>query len=147
MNRQVYVIFGSLVIIILAIIGIFILANRSSSNNYTGGSLQLEAGYLVLRGYETPSNDRSKIPLGQFLSTGKQVDIRTSLQAVLYKNEVQEEYTGTVVPGSVNVNYLTNIIEFKAKIEKPEVTYTVRYNTISEELTILDENNQVINAS
>lgn len=141
MNKRAAIIAGVFGVIVLIIIGSF-LFRRNDPNLYTGGSGQAEVGTLILTGYDTPSNDSAKVPIGEFLSSDQQVAIRKRLEGLLYKKQPEEEYRGKIAPGSVAVNYTTNVIQFKVEVQKPSLTYTVNYNPVNDEMSVLDENNQ-----
>lgn len=143
MKRKTIIIASALIFSIL-IISLFVLANRPTDPEYTGGSGTPEKGSLILRGYEVKSNDKSKISLGTFFSTTQQKNIRSFLAVQLFNKKPQPEYIGNVIPGSVDVDYQKSIVQFKVKIEDPETTYTVRYNTINDDMSVTGEDGKTI---
>lgn len=143
-NRGVIAVIIAGVIIIA--LGWLLLRSRSIPDDLqTGGSGIPEFGYLVIQGYESPSNDDLKIPLGKFLSSDKQVIIRKNLEGLLYEKSPEQEYRGVILPESVDVNYETNVISFKVEVKKPAVIYVVKYNTFTGDLKVFDQNNQPLN--
>ena len=146
MNKQVIIAIGAFMLLIVTAISIFLLVNRDTPSEFTGGSGQPEAGTLILTGYETPSNDSSKIPLGTFLNSDQQLKVRSTLETLLHQEGPQPEYEGTIIPESVKVDYTTNIIQFKVQIYKPKVIYIVNYNTLNDEITIQDESGQTLDS-
>jgi hypothetical protein len=140
MNTKKYIAIAAVLIsIIVVLILFFNLYHKETDPIFTGGSGVSKPGYLVLTGYEEPSNDSSKIPLGKFLNTDQQAKIRSFLGALLFEKKPLSEYKGVIEPGSVNVDYKTSAINFKAKIEAPKITYTVNYNTVTDNMTVTNE--------
>jgi len=141
MNRK-YIIIAAVILLIIVSILAVIYKNMSKYPANTGGSGVSQPGTLILKGYEVESNDNSKIRLGTFFSSTQQKNISLFLGALLFEKEPLASYSGTVQPGSVDVNYQTSVITFKVKIKKPDTLYTVTYNTLNDDMNVFDEKNQ-----
>lgn len=139
MKIKTSIIASLIIIAILGAVSIFVLLNRTTDPEFTGGSGEPEKGYLVLRGYETKSNSNNKMSLGVYFTTTQQRAIRSFLEVQLFKIKQNKEYFGDVIPGSVDVNYRTNVVQFKVQIEDPEIIYTVQYNPVTDDMTVIDE--------
>ena len=134
-----------IVILVLIAILIFIYRPKSADPIFTGGSGIPLTGQLVLYGYETPTtNSKTRTPIGNYLSTPQQTQIRFFLEALLYNKKPLQEYKGTIVPGSVSMDYGTNVIAFKVKIEDPATIYTVRYTVTGTEIHVFGEDGKEI---
>lgn len=142
MKKQ-YIIIACLVGLILLVIGVTILS-RSPREVSTGGSGQLPAGSLVLTGYDELSNDNPGIPLGNFLAVYQQLNIRTYVEGILFEDNPQREYRGAIVPGSIDVDYITNDIKFIIEVENPSTSYAISINTVSDDMSVIDENGKII---
>lgn len=141
MNRRIVIVVGGFFLLVILVFSIFFLTNKSSgeATGSTGGSGQLPVGSLVLYGYETSANTGSKLPVGRFLSVDQQSMIESKLEEILFEEDPKREYRGEIVPGTVNVDYQTNVITFDIKIEEPSSTYTINFNTVTDEISILNE--------
>lgn len=136
-NRRIAMIV--IFILAVAVVAVSIVRIRSlSPNEATGGSGQLPVGYLILRGYDTPSNNTSRIPIGHFLTSAQQTKIRTSLENILFKTDSKKDYTGKIIPNTVNIDHGASVVSFEVEIEDPKSTYKITYNTVSNELHIFD---------
>lgn len=123
-------------------IGTVFFLQRPRPQPSTGGSGVADPGYVILTGYETRSNDTSKIKLGSFLSSDQQTKIRLFMSAVLFEKNPKTVYEGVIAPGSFTVDYQTSVLTFKIDIKDPKSTYTVSFRTLDDTMTVLDENGQ-----
>jgi len=143
-NRNILII---AVIAVMVIIGLVIYLISSNLNKpvETGGSGVPEKGTLILKNMDSPTNDKDKIALGEFLTTDQQTKMRNELQAVLALKKPLNEYDGTVIDGTVSVNYDTNDVSFTVHIDEFNTDYKVVMNTVSSDLTITDSANKKVN--
>lgn len=141
---------GTLVVLLIAVSVVLFIRDRQPEPEYstggspTGGSGLTREGYLILRGYETPSNDKVGTPVGKFFVSNQQSDIHNYLESILYSKQPRSEYTGNILPGSVTIDNRNSVVQFKVAIDEPQVTYTVKYGTMTNNLEVLDEGGKVI---
>lgn len=143
-KKRLIIAVGAMVFVVGILSITYFFATRTTPNNQTGGGGQAQVGSLILSGFEIPSNDSSHIPLSEFLTIDQESIIRSSLEVLLYKKQPQQEYTGTIVPGTVDVDYRTNDIHFNIKIKNPSITYSVTFNSVSDNITVLDSKGNIL---
>ena len=142
MNKKVIAISVCIIAICTITLVSVYYTNKSKQPSYTGGSGAIAQGTLVLKGYEVASNDSSNIRLGNYFNTTQQANISNFIGALLYEKEQKSTYEGTVVEGSVEVDYKTSIIQFMVEIKDPAVAYKVTYNTLNDDMNVFSEQGQ-----
>lgn len=141
LNPKVYIAIFAVIIVIISVITLFASRSimRDSDPSFTGGSGEVATGYLILSGYETPVNQGSKAPLGMYFDSSQQTAIRSYLEVALYNKQPLTEYRGEILPGSADVDFSKNTVQFKVQVKKPKAVYTVQFNSLTNELHIFDE--------
>lgn len=143
-KKIVYIAVGIFVLLISISVGSFFFRTGSNDEIFTGGSGRLPVGYLVLRGYEVRSNQGSRAPLSMYLDAAQQSNLRTHLEVILYNHTPKESYIGNIVPGSADIDFTKNIIQFKVSIKDPQVNYTVQYKSLENKVDIYNEDGQLL---
>ena len=138
-KRKTIILYGTIAVITIIIAALLVYSNRTDTYDSTGGSGAVPAGTVTLRGYELKPDASKKLSLGGYFASYQQLAISSYLGAVLFEKEPLTEYFGAINPGSITINYSTNIISFNATIEKPAATYTINYNLVTDEMTLYDE--------
>lgn len=145
MNKKTLLITLVASLFIIGLVALFITSNRNKPTQvYTGGSGKLTQGYLVLRGYDTPTNSKLNLPVSSYIGSDQQSNIRRYIEAILFKQKPLKEYIGSIVAGSAQVDYQTNTVTFDIKIQDPDVSYKVSFNTISEEIQVFGSDNEIM---
>lgn len=152
-TRRIIFLVSGIAILILIVISIIVIFKSAEQNKepefeFTGGSGVPTQGYLILRGYEVKTNSDTPIALGTFLTSTQQRKLRSFLETVLFKDgNNKEEYEGDILPGTVEVDHTTSTLSFTVEIVDPEVTYSVTFNTLSDEMTATNEAGEVYKSS
>lgn len=147
MNKRLVIASAGIIVVSLLVISIFVIRDNSSNTVYTGGSGELPRGYLTLTGYDEVAHNNPKIRLGEFFNPDQQVMIRSYLEEILYENNPKDTYKGLIIADSIDVDYEKNIIEFDIKLEDLPIIYTVRYDSVSDDITVLNEDKKEITPS
>jgi hypothetical protein len=143
-NRNILIIAICAGMLLLGTI-LFFATNNKQTLPESGGSGVPDAGTLILKNVDSPTNDGDAIPLSTFLTTDVQTTVRDQLQAVLQLQKMLPEYDASVTNGSVTIDYNTNDLSFTVHVDNFNSNYKLVVNTVSGAVAISDASGKKVN--